>query len=125
MTSYNPPHCWGVANGIIPEGFTIPCGHGDTASGNLFRFIMYLLPVTIATPAIIVGTMVTMYRTVRKIEQKMLNYGASVLRLRASQRQAQAVDNPNTARGRDNQFLVTLKSKFKSIVFRAPWSNRF
>ena len=126
MTSYNPPHCWGVANGIIPEGFTIPCGRGDTKSGNLFRFIMYLLPVTI-TPAIIIGTMVTMYRTVQKIEQKMLNYGASVLRLRASQRQAQAVDNPNTARGRDNQFLATLKSKFKSIfpcVFRNDNASR-
>ena len=70
LTSYNPPHCWGVANGIIPEGFTIPCGRGDTKSGNLFRLIIYLLPVTI-TPAIIIGTMATMYRTVRNIEQKM------------------------------------------------------
>ena len=23
--SYHPPHCRGVANGIIPEGFTVPC----------------------------------------------------------------------------------------------------
>ena len=54
-------------------------------------------------PAIIVGTMVTMYRSVRKIERNMLNYGAGALRLRcARQRQAQDVNDPNDARGRGN-----------------------
>ena len=103
-TSYHPPHCWGVANGIIPEGFTVPCGSGDTESGNLFRLILYLVPVTII-PAIIIGTMVIMYRTVRKIEEKMLNYGASALRLRASQIRARVVDDPN----------ATLKRKLVSM----------
>ena len=115
LTSYNPPHCWGVANGIIPKGFTLPCGRGDTKSGNLFRLIIYLLPVTI-TPAIIIGAMATMYRTVRKIEQKMRKYGSTSLRLSSiatlrasvctSQQQAQVVDG---------QFLATLKSKFMSM----------
>ena len=35
MKQYNTNY-W-VTNGIIPEGFTIPCGRGDTASGNLFK----------------------------------------------------------------------------------------
>ena len=91
LTNYHPPNCQGVTNGIIPEGFTIPCGRGgDTKSGNLFRLIVNRTPPV--TPVIIIGTMVTMYRAVRKIERKMRNYGASVLRLRASRRPAQVVD---------------------------------
>ena len=80
---------------IILEGFTVPCGRGDTESGYLFRLIMYLIPVII-TPAIIVSTMIIMYRTVRKIERKMLSYGAGVLRLPAHQRPAQEVVNDPT-----------------------------
>ena len=127
--SYHPPHCRGVANGIIPEGFTVPCGRGDTESGNLFEQIIYLVPRTI-TPAIIVGSMmVTMYRTVRKIERKMFNYGVRALRLRASQRHARVMGDSNAAaRGRDNQkspsvFFERLKIKLHvlsicSFVFR-------
>ena len=119
LVSYDPPHCQGVANGIIPEGFTVPCGRGDTESGKIFKGVVYLLPVTIV-PAIIIGSMVTMYRTVRKIEHNMRNYGAGALRLRAQHRQAQVVDDPDAARERGNQtnisiFIKTLKSKLLSI----------
>ena len=116
LTSYHPPHCRGVANGIIPEGFAIPCGRGDTESGNLFKLVGYLVPLTIV-PTIIVGTMITMHRTVRKIERKMRNYGATSLRLRASRIQARVVEGPNT----------TLKSKLLSIcpcVFRNYYTSR-
>ena len=118
-TSYHPPHCHGVANGIIPKGFTVPCGRGDTKSGNFFQGIVYLLPVTIV-PAIIVGTMVTMYRTVRKIERNMRNYGTGALRLRVQHQEAQIVDGPNAARESDNQTntstsIKTLKIKLLSI----------
>lgn len=54
-------------------------------SGNLFQIIVYLRPLTIV-PAIIVGTIVTMCITVRKIERMILTCGTSVLRLRAHQR---------------------------------------
>ena len=88
-------------------------------SGNLFKRIMFLLPVTIV-PAIIVCTMVTMYRTVRKIERKMKNYGAGSLRIRASQIQARVrvVEDPNA---------TLLKSKLVSIcrcVFRDDYTSR-
>ena len=114
--NYNPPHCQGVANGIIPEGFKVPCGRGDTESGNISKLIIDLMPV-IFIPAIIIGTM---YRTVRKIERKMRNYGTSALRRRASQLQPRAVGNPNAARLRENHtavflFLATLKIKLLSI----------
>ena len=56
--------------------------------------IMNIVPVTII-PAIIVGTIVIMYRTMRKIERKMQYYGAGALRLRcAHQQQAQEVNDP-------------------------------
>ena len=105
-----------MANGVIPEGFTIPCGGlGCIESENLFTLI-YLVPATI-TPLVIVGTVVAMYRTV----QKMLNSGVSALRLRASQQQKVVVVDPNAAtRGRSNHsilfaFLNTSKSEFVSI----------
>ena len=79
-TSYNPPHCegGGYENSIIPK----------------VMLIMNIVPVTII-PAIIVGTIVIMYRTMRKIERKMQYYGAGALRLRcAHQQQAQEVNDP-------------------------------
>lgn len=76
-TPYNPPHCKDYENGAIPDGFTIPCGRGDTASGagHLSQGIMFFLLVSV-TPVIIFGTMFSMYKTVRNIEQKMKTYGA-------------------------------------------------
>ena len=133
---YYPPHCSAVEYGIIPAGYTIPCGRGDTDSGIMFQTIVGLLAISfmpyIITPSIIVGTMVTMYRTVRKIERKMRNYGAGALRLRAQQRQAQVVDDPNAAGGRGTRtrrsiFIAALKSKLVSIcpcMFRNGYASR-
>ena len=119
LSSYHPSHCQGIANGIIPEGFTVPCGRGDTESGNLFKGIVFLLPLTI-TPAIIVGSMVIMYRTVRKIERKMLNYGAGALRLCARQhRQAQEVNDATTC----FIFFESVKIKLLSIICPCVYRN--
>ena len=70
LINYHPPHCEDVANGIIPDGFSILCGRGDTKSGNFFKLTIYLMPFIV--PAIIVVTMVAMYRTVRRIERKII-----------------------------------------------------
>ena len=120
VASYHPPHCRGVANGIIPEGFTVPCGRGDTESGKLFKLILYLMPVTIV-PFIIVGTMLAMFRSVRKVERKMLKYGASVLQLRATSQRQEAQD-PNSATRRGKQtsspsILIKILS-IRPCVFR-------
>ena len=71
-----------------------------------------------------------MYRTVQKIEQKMLNYGASVLRLCTSQRPAQVVDGPPNGApgGGDNHtslsiFLDILKLKPVSICQCVFWND--
>ena len=123
--SYHPPHCRGLGNGVIPEDFTVPCGRGDSVLGKLFNFTLFLLPVTLV-PSIFLGTMVTMYRTVRNIERKMLNYGASALRLRAHQRQqARAADDPNEGNiTRLSLFLATVKCKLLSM-FKYVFGNEF
>ena len=86
-----------------------------------------LMPLIISPTVSIVGTMVTVYRTIRKIERKMLNYRAGALRLRAHQRHAQAVDDPNVAAIGRSIFFERLKSKLVRIcpcVFRNDNASR-
>ena len=80
------PHCIGYESGETPEGFSIPCGRGDGGENP----ILYLVTgsvgyglVLIITPTVIVGTMLLMYKSVSKIEQRMQNYGVHALRLNA------------------------------------------
>ena len=102
--------CRGVANDINYSRrlhSSMRPSRGDTEIGYLLHLIALLMPASYnhITPAIIIGTIVTMYRTVRTIERRMLNYGAIALRLRAHQRQAQVLndpDDPNAPIGGDN-----------------------
>ena len=118
LTYYEPPHCEGYDRGVILDSFTIPCGRGATTSGKLYNLIIFLMPLTIV-PTIIVGTMTSMYRSVRKIESKMLNYGASTLRLRASLRQG--------IRGVDNEHATMVSpswiGRLKSIICPSLFPN--
>jgi hypothetical protein len=83
---YVPPHCIGYDVGEIPSGYSIPCGRGGEEDDNaMLRSITsttaYVL-VLIVVPGVIVGTMITMYRSVSKTEEKMRKYGVGALRLR-------------------------------------------
>ena len=85
VTHNNPPHCIGYENGAIVNGFTIPCGRGDLSGkpfGTTVIMMGYAFSMVIA-PVSIVGTMVSMYRSVSKIERKMQHYGVSSLRMSA------------------------------------------
>jgi hypothetical protein len=78
-----PPHCIGYELGEIPEGFSIPCGRGTVGNNQIILYIVYgaLMFFGVIVPfSVIVGTMFLMYRSVRKIEKKMQNYGISALR---------------------------------------------
>jgi hypothetical protein len=86
LEQYDPPHCIGYENGETPQGFSIPCGRGDGGENQiLYRvtLIVGLGLVLIVTPTVIVGTMLLMYRSVSKIEQRNQNYGVGALRLNA------------------------------------------
>jgi len=84
--TFDAPHCIGYENGDTPEGFSIPCGRGN----GIENPILYLVTVIggygttmIITPMAIVGTMLLMYRSVSKVEQRMQHYGVNALRLNA------------------------------------------
>jgi hypothetical protein len=82
----DPPHCIGYENGDRPKGFSTPCGRGDGGENPILYRVMLIVgfgSVLIATPTVIVGTMLLMYRSLSKIEQSMQNYGVSILRLNA------------------------------------------
>jgi hypothetical protein len=82
----DPPHCIGYENGDTPKGFSIPCGRGDGGENTILYRVNSIVgfgSVLIITPTAIVGTMLILYRSVSKIEQRMQNYGVSALRLNA------------------------------------------
>jgi hypothetical protein len=86
MIPNNLPHCIGYEYGETPKGFSIPCGRGDGGENPILYLVTSIVgfgSVLIATPTVIVSTMLLMYRSVTKIEQRMQNYGVGMLRLNA------------------------------------------
>jgi hypothetical protein len=114
----NPPHCIGYESGDTPEGaFSIPCGRGDGGENP----ILYLVTaiggfgsVLIITPTVIFGTMLLMYRTVSKIEERMRKYGVSALRLSARSGAGNRGDNAetNSTHGANNQGIMSRIKRF-------------
>ena len=81
--SYNPKHCIGYEDGVIPDGYTVPCGRGGNTAVLALTIIHY--PPLFGSIIVIVGSMFVMHRTVRKTEQAGLKYGKSTLRLMKNQ----------------------------------------
>ena len=84
---YTPPHCIGYEVGEIPRGYTIPCGRGgEDGHAKLRNFTVLVGNITILgiSPLIIGASMITMYRSVSKVEKQMQNYGVGALRQKAS-----------------------------------------
>jgi hypothetical protein len=85
---YTPPHYIGSYEvGEIPRGYNIPCGRGGEEDYHAKLRKITILICNIITlgvaPVIIGASMITMYRSVAKIEKQMQNYGVGALRLRA------------------------------------------
>ena len=85
---HNPPHCIGYKVGVIPKGYSIPCGRGGENDGyaelranTLYGGFLFLLFVA---PATILVTMVAMFRSVSNIEKQMQKYGVRALRSRTA-----------------------------------------
>ena len=79
--SNRPPHCIGYEDGLILEGFTVPCGRGNqlekpfgAAVRNMGQVTIFALP-----PITIIATMVLMYRHVHQIEKKIQTYSFRAL----------------------------------------------
>jgi len=105
----DPPHCIGYNSGDTPEGFSIPCGRGDGGENPILSLVTLIVgygSALIITPTVIVGTMLLMYRSVSKIEERMQNYGVSILRLNARSVVGNHVENTETnnrTRGANDQ----------------------
>eukprot|EP00956_Cyclotella_meneghiniana_P020195 scaffold35353_cov39-Cyclotella_meneghiniana.AAC.1 len=72
---YNPLHCDGYKDGDVREGFTIPCGRGQSET-------LYFIVGIVATiiPPIVIGVSLGMlYKHVSKQERRMSSYGAGAL----------------------------------------------
>jgi hypothetical protein len=115
-------HCIGYESGDTPKGFSIsiPCGRGDGKENPILFHVTSIVAfgsVLIMTPTVIVGTMLLMYRSVSKIEQKMQNYGVSALRLNARSggccNRGENIETNSTPRGANDQGIM---SKIKRSV---------
>mmetsp|Transcript_2387 Transcript_2387/g.2888 ORF Transcript_2387/g.2888 Transcript_2387/m.2888 type:complete len:567 (+) Transcript_2387:45-1745(+) len=86
FSARSTPQCIGYDKGEIPEGFSIPCNGPEfdfTALSILSQVITTLWSFTLVVfpPGVCITTMLIMYRSVSKIEQKMQNYGVNTLRI--------------------------------------------
>jgi uncharacterized membrane protein len=113
--SHDPPNCIGYKTGEIPKGYSIPCGRGGEEDGHAkLRTIALLVGhfwVLIISPLIILVTMVMMYRSVTKIENRVQKYGVGSLRLRTT-----PAAPTNTSSSADQQEARGFVLKLKKIV---------
>ena len=74
---YNPPHCKGYEDGVVPDGYEVPCGRGPYGKLLLWLGVM---PLAFCAPLAMIVSMTMTYRTVLKMEKKMAKYGVGGLR---------------------------------------------
>ena len=111
---YNPKHCIGYEDGVIPDGYTVPCGRGGNTAVLALTIIHY--PPLFGSIIVIVGSMFLMHRTVRKTEQAGLKYGRSTLRLMKNQTPEQ--NSINTGTFDDSKPTRSHKSDHNSDINR-------
>jgi hypothetical protein len=119
-----PPHCIGYESGDTPKGFSIPCGRGDGGENNPLLYLVTSIvafgSVLIITPTVTFGTMLLMYRSVSKIEQRMQRYGRTSLRLSAQsvvRNRGENTETNNTRRSANDQGIM---SRIKGSVLMIP-----
>ena len=93
IKAYKPWHCEGCNDGVIPEGFVIPCGCGANAP---MLWHIFCSPILFGTPVVITITMSLMYHSVAKTERKRKSYGRGSLRIPSNGRAS--VQFPSNAR---------------------------
>ncbi len=114
---YEPPHCWGVEEGTVLEGFTIPCGRGRKVA-KWIRF-SFNLPGTILVLIGIVIIMGLIYKDVSGHEHRMQQYGANAIRRSITLRNSAAIsEERNRISGMGGIF-----KRFKSCTRRT--NDRF
>lgn len=113
--THQPPHCYGVPDGEVVEGYTIPCGRGNDAKGLIYivAILGFLLP-----PIAIGVSLGMIYRNVRKQEQRIGRYGAGALTVHTS-----PVENESSGASNGNRRSVSVVSSLAASV-NAPFARR-
>ena len=126
---YDPPHCEGVEDGKVREGFTIPCGRGNNG-GVVYAYFGFFF-VLFAVPIIIGISLGMIYRSVLQQEKKLTRYGAGTLSPSAEQSSntddresgTSLAGRLNRVRGAVEQALSTQsqqeRKKSRTILYRA------
>lgn len=108
---HRPPHCFGVEDGVVVEGFTIPCGRGKDSVVLIYIFgiVGFLLP-----PIIIGTSLFLIYKSVLKQEQRIGRYGAGALNVNSAPNQSGTGSNTTTDAGiRRGVSIASIRSSIK------------
>jgi len=125
FTAPPQPHCIGYETGETPEGFSVPCRHGGNKVNVTIGIIMTSMAVLVLVlipPCVCIWTMLLMYRSVSKIEQRMQNYGVNTLRLdrpegNSNNNSVLATETNSSHSDTDNNEETTM-SKIKKLFTR-------
>jgi len=118
---YYPPHCVGCDDGVIREGFTIPCERGR---GRLPALLTTFFILASSPPIIIGVSLFFIYRAVVKLEQKIAGYGVGSLRASVFQQNSlrssnmatpQSTTSINNEQG-DSKLFAQLRKLFSSVL---------
>jgi len=99
--TYDPPHCKGVEDGEVREGFDIPCGRGRDGAPTfayVSRLILFLVP-----PVIVITSLLMIYRYVRQQERQMARYGQGALERSSNRTSITSSGENNTEGGESRQ----------------------
>ncbi|KAL7529381.1 hypothetical protein ACHAWF_002956 [Thalassiosira exigua] len=107
--THQPPHCHGVPDGEVVEGYTIPCGRGNNA-----KVLIYVVGIVgFLLPPIAIGMSLGMiYRNVLRQERRIGRYGASALNVSSTNRNS--TDSTGDRRGNWTSAVSSLRASVKS-----------
>lgn len=118
---YDPPHCYGVEEGVVPEGYEIPCWRGSEATVLIYivGILGFLFP-----PVIIGISLFLIYKSVLKQEKRNWRYGAATLNANSanysSANSSNATTDINDGRRKS---LSSVMSSLKSSLLRRRRSS--
>jgi len=124
---YDPPHCIGIEDGQVREGFEIQCGRGRDGPSTIV-FAVGFFCLFFGSPTTVGVTLGMMYRHVSRQERRMGRYGGGALNHSAPQENI----NTTTAASVDGSYGITrmmrssaasLKSAFGRLSSRSTSSQ--
>ena len=111
--THQPPHCYGMPDGKVVDGFTILCGRGDDA-----KVLIYIVGIVgFLLPPIIIGVSLGMiYKNVLMQEQRIGRYGAGTLNVNSASAAANGSGGASTGNHRkgSTSIVSTLKASVSS-----------